>query len=193
MVQNALKNVKMKNIVRWMVILPILFFAIAFFANEDVRKALFEKEKITLLESEYGFDKVKVTKVVDGDTITVKFSDGTEEKVRMIGVNTPESVHSDESKNTKEGEIASNWSKAYLQNETVYLQYDKEKEDKYGRILAYVWIYGDCNPNDYLDFCKYNYGAILMKNTYCEAVYYEPNGMYKDWYEKLDAEYNYGE
>ena len=193
MVQNALKNVKMKNILRWMIIIPILVFVISFFVNEDSREKFFEEEKITLLESEYGFEKVKVTKVVDGDTVIVKLTDGTEEKVRMIGVNTPESVHSDASKNTKEGKEASNCTTAYLRDKTVYLQYDTEKEDQYGRTLAYIWIYGDCNPNNYEDFCKYNYGAILFKTTYCEAVYYEPNGMYKEWYEKLDTEYNYGE
>lgn len=48
----------------------------------------------------------KVIRVVDGDTIVIDYN-GAEEKVRLIGVDTPESVHPDEEKNTEFGEKAS--------------------------------------------------------------------------------------
>ena len=35
---------------------------------------------------------------------------------------------------------ASNYSKQHLNGKDVYLEYDKEKEDRYGRTLAYVWL-----------------------------------------------------
>lgn len=38
------------------------------------------------------------------------------------------------------GKEASNYSKQHLNNKDVYLEYDKEKEDRYGRTLAYVWL-----------------------------------------------------
>ena len=44
--------------------------------------------------------KVTVDRVVDGDTF-VTYIDGEKTRVRMIGVDTPESVHADESRNTK--------------------------------------------------------------------------------------------
>ena len=47
-----------------------------------------------------------VVRVIDGDTIVVNYN-GNEEKVRMIGVDTPESVHPDSSKNTEAGVSAS--------------------------------------------------------------------------------------
>ena len=139
--------------------------------------------------STQGFVKASILYVVDGDTIVVMNEDREEVKVRMIGVNTPESVHSDASKNTKEGKIASDYTKSVLkEGMIVYLEYDKDKQDQYGRDLAYVWLKDDVDTSSYEDFCKYNYGAILLQNTYCEAVYYEPNGQYKVWYEQLDTE-----
>ena len=41
------------------------------------------------------------------------------------------------------GKEASNYSKKTLTNQDVYLEYDKEKQDRYGRTLAYVWISKD--------------------------------------------------
>ena len=52
----------------------------------------------------------KVTRVVDGDTIKVNFN-GKEESLRLIGIDTPESVHPDASRNVLEGRIASDYTK----------------------------------------------------------------------------------
>lgn len=82
--------------------------------------------------------KVKVLRVVDGDTFKCMI-DGKEQTVRLIGVDTPESVNPKEEKNTVEGKIASEYTKRYLENRDVELEYDIQKTDKYGRILAYVW------------------------------------------------------
>lgn len=130
-----------------------------------------------------------IERVVDGDTIIVT-KEGKSVKVRMIGVNTPESVHSDASKNTPEGKKASNYTKSRLEKgQIVYLEYDTEPQDIYGRDLAYVWTTNRCVTNSFSDFCRFNYGAELLQNTYCEAVYYEPNGKYRDWYEQLEQKY----
>lgn len=82
--------------------------------------------------------KVKVLRVVDGDTFKCMI-DGKEQTVRLIGVDTPESVNPNKEKNTVEGKIASEYTKRYLENRDVELEYDIQKTDKYGRILAYVW------------------------------------------------------
>ena len=47
-----------------------------------------------------SYEPVMVRYVVDGDTLAVTDEDGNEFKVRLIGCNTPESVSSDENKNT---------------------------------------------------------------------------------------------
>ena len=55
----------------------------------------------------------QVIRIVDGDTIVIKFN-GKYEKVRMLCVNTPESVHPDEKQNIPMGKVASK----YTQKET---------------------------------------------------------------------------
>lgn len=81
----------------------------------------------------------KVVYVVDGDTAVINI-DGAEARVRFIGVDTPESVNPDESKNVPEGKVASDFTKALLTDKSVYLEYDVDKTDDYGRTLAYVYL-----------------------------------------------------
>jgi micrococcal nuclease len=79
----------------------------------------------------------RVERVVDGDTIVVRI-DGRAERVRYIGVDTPESV--------KPGVRVQCFAKAataenrrLVLGRAVRLEYDAEARDRYGRLLAYVW------------------------------------------------------
>lgn len=83
-----------------------------------------------------------VTKVVDGDTIDVIYQ-GKKERIRMLCVDTPESVHPDRSKNTPMGEAASRYTKSRLTGEEVDLEFEAKKRGKYGRLLAYVILDGE--------------------------------------------------
>ncbi len=72
---------------------------------------------------------------MDGDTFIAN-QNGKEIKVRLIGVDTPETVKP----NTPVqpfGKKTPNYSKKTLTNQD-HLEYDKEKQDRYGRTLAYV-------------------------------------------------------
>ena len=80
-----------------------------------------------------------VVYVTDGDTLILSI-DGKETTVRMIGIDAPESVHRDKSKNTPEGAEASRWLKELMTGKKVRLEYDERQFDRYGRILAYVWM-----------------------------------------------------
>ena len=80
-----------------------------------------------------------VTKVVDGDTIWVD-NNGKRQKIRMIGLDTPESV--DPRKPVQCFALeASAQAKTILGGQSVYLETDPSQDavDKYGRTLAYVW------------------------------------------------------
>ena len=83
-----------------------------------------------------------VEKVVDGDTLDVKPATGGETmRIRLIGIDAPESVNPDESKNTDDGREASAWLKGSLPKGTrVWLVKDVSDTDKYGRYLRYVLI-----------------------------------------------------
>ncbi len=81
-----------------------------------------------------------VTRVVDGDTIVVDVN-GAEEKVRLIGINTPETV---DPRRTVEcyGVEASAYMKSMANNQYIQLEYDssQDKRDKYHRLLAYAYL-----------------------------------------------------
>jgi len=75
------------------------------------------------------------TRVVDGDTIVL---DGNE-KVRLIGVDTPETK--DPRKSVQYfGKEASDFTKRMVEGKKVGLEYDWQKIEKYGRTLAYVYL-----------------------------------------------------
>jgi len=79
-----------------------------------------------------------VSKNVDGDTIRVRI-DGKEETIRMIGVDTPETVHPNKPVEFYGKEASYFTKKLCPVGSKVYLTYDWDPTDKYGRLLAYVW------------------------------------------------------
>lgn len=81
----------------------------------------------------------EVTRIVDGDTIEVKRS-GESIKVRLLGINTPESVG--DRAHECFGKEASSYASSILKNQIVKLETDdsQDKYDKYGRLLAYVYL-----------------------------------------------------
>lgn len=76
-----------------------------------------------------------VTKVIDGDTLHITGLG----KVRLIGVDTPETVHPKKPVQYF-GKEASNYLKSIALGKKVRLEYDQQKIDKYGRALAYVYL-----------------------------------------------------
>lgn len=116
-----------------------------------------------------------VDRVTDGDTIIVLL-DGTEEQVRLIGVDTPESVHPDPVRNVPYGRVAAGYTRERLLGQQVYLEYDVETRDKYGRLLAYVWI-GDEMFN-----------RTLLSEGHAVLATFPPNIRYVDEFTVLQAE-----
>jgi len=84
-----------------------------------------------------GDDVGRVVKVVDGDTIHVEVA-GTREKVRYIGVDTPETKHPSKGVECF-GQKASDFNAELVADERVRLVRDVEERDRYGRLLAYVY------------------------------------------------------
>jgi micrococcal nuclease len=118
---------------------------------------------------------VKVQRVVDGDTFvaTVK---SRRERVRVIGVDTPESVDPNRP-DEPYGKEASDFAKHYLDGETVRLAGDAEPRDRYGRILAYVWL---------RDGTFWN--ALLAAEGYAQQLTIPPNVTYASLFRRLVAE-----
>lgn len=76
--------------------------------------------------------------VTDGDTLKVEV-EGREEKVRLLLIDTPETVHPDKEEQPF-GKDASNFVKKQVAKGKIELELDVSERDKYGRLLAYVWI-----------------------------------------------------
>lgn len=117
-----------------------------------------------------------VERVVDGDTLKVNI-DGSTITVRLIGIDTPESVYPDENKNTAQGKIASDYVKELLACSSVRLEYDAEKYDKYKRVLAYVYLEDGTMLN-----------ALLLKEGYAKTLTVEPNTKYEEYFSRLQEE-----
>lgn len=132
------------------------------------------------------YETAKVTKVVDGDTINVQIN-GKDYKVRMIGVDTPETVHPSKPVQFY-GREASDYTKKNLTDKTVYLQKDVSDTDKYGRLLRYVWTAAPSsdNPSEE-EIIESMYNANLVKNGYAHAYTYQPNSRYSDLFSKLQS------
>jgi len=86
----------------------------------------------------------RVTTVVDGDTIDIS----TGERVRYIGVDTPETKHPTKAVQCF-GKEASEKNKELVQDKEIKLIKDVSDKDKYGRLLRYIFV-GDLFINDYL-------------------------------------------
>lgn len=78
---------------------------------------------------------LKCTRVVDGDTIIL----GNNERVRLIGVDTPETKHPRKPVEYF-GKEASTFTQKMVEGKEVKLEYDQQRKDKYGRLLAYVYL-----------------------------------------------------
>ena len=117
----------------------------------------------------------RVVRVVDGDTFVVDFN-GTEEKVRLIGIDTAESVHPDASKNTAAGVTASEYTKSLLTGKSVELEFDVQQRDKYGRLLAYAYLDG------------YMLNKKLLEDGYAVVATYPPNVKYVDEFKAISKQ-----
>jgi len=79
-----------------------------------------------------------VIRVVDGDTIYVQLGDRVE-KIRYIGMNTPETHHPTKGEEPG-GREAAETNRRLVGGKRVRLELDVRTRDRYGRLLAYVWV-----------------------------------------------------
>jgi micrococcal nuclease len=102
------------------------------------RLATSPAERATWPAAPPGAVAARVERVVDGDTFVAAIA-GRRDRVRLIGVDTPETVDPDRPIQPY-GKEASDFAKHMLTGVTVRLGGDVEPRDKYGRLLAYVWL-----------------------------------------------------
>jgi micrococcal nuclease len=111
---------------------------------------------------------VTVERVVDGDTIEVNPAVGGTGDVRLLGVDTPETVDPGEPVEPY-GPEASAFTKRQLEGERITLIFDQEKTDQYGRTLAYIRISGQSET----------FNETLLKQGYAQLYVVPPNDRYE--------------
>lgn len=116
---------------------------------------------------------MNVKRVVDGDT----FETDKKEKVRLIGVNTPESVKPNTPVQAYAKE-ASNFTRGKLAGKTVIAFADVEDKDKYGRLLRYVFLKGE----------TVMFNETLLAEGYANAMTVPPNVMFSKRFVKIEKE-----
>lgn len=144
--------------------------------NTEILEKTTFPESIITIQSEgiapFGYINASVEKVVDGDTFHIKYKN-QEYKVRMLDIDTPESVKSGVDAQPYAIE-ASDFTKATLKDKNVKLVFEKDTTDKYGRLLAHIIL---------KDGTYYN--AMMVQNGYAISVFYNPNTLFKEYFTEL--------
>ena len=123
----------------------------------------------TLAETASTLEGV-VVRVVDGDTVHVRIG-ARLEKVRYIGVNAPE-VHHPVKGEEPGGREATDVNRRLVEGRHVRLELDVQARDRYGRLLAYVWI-GDTMINAELVRLGYAQVMTVPPNVRHQALFLE--------------------
>ena len=151
-------------------------------------------EKITFLllllsallsSCEYGvhdYSNILVARAIDGDTLEL----ADRERVRLIGIDTPETrFNSKLARDMKRsgddaatiiamGKRASDFTKTLAEGKRVRLEFDVERRDRYGRLLAYVYLPDGTMLNE-----------ELLREGYAQVYTFPPNVRYVDRFLRL--------
>lgn len=126
-----------------------------------------------------------IVRAVDGDTAVVKV-DGQEKRVRFLGVDTPETVHPNKPVQFY-GKEASNFTKESLNGRRVWLEYDSNPQDRYGRHLAYIWLKNPATINE-STMRESMFNAKLLLGGYAKVMIIKPNKRYETEFKKFQEE-----
>lgn len=126
-----------------------------------------------------------VTKIVDGDTAQMSLSDGRNEKVRFIGMDTPEvgKPHAGE---------ATGYTSQMISNKQVWLEIGTGERDRYGRLLAYVWLSPPKRADD-AEARSSMLNAKLLLDGFAQLMTVPPNVKYVNQFRAYQEEARTGE
>ena len=123
----------------------------------------------------------RVVRAVDGDTLEVRLDDGEIETVRVIGVDTPETVKPDTPVQCF-GPQASRFEHRMVEGRRVRLLTGVEPRDFYGRLLAYVWVEGPPQRDPGGRFLE----VELLRRGLARTLTFHPNDRFAPRFENLE-------
>ena len=131
----------------------------------------------------------RVKRVIDGDTLKINYK-GKQESIRLIGIDAPESTPNKKAKNdakrsgedlkniTAMGKEVTKYVKSLVKpGDTVRIEFDVEKRDKYGRLLGYVYLSDGKMLNE-----------EIVKDGYANLMTVPPNVKYQERFLKAYRE-----
>ncbi len=149
--------------------------------KESLKTLLFIFILAFLSSSLHAQQTTTVTRVVDGDTLKIRYW-GKEESIRLIGIDTPESrVNKKTKKDAKRsgqdiktiiemGKRATEYVESLVkQGDLITIEFDTQEKDRYGRLLGYVYL-----PNGKM------LNEEIVKAGYANVMTVPPNVKYKD-------------
>lgn len=169
---------------------------IVYYEDYDLDEAVGLKKKTEVTEEienknpdsnikENNFTEAKIVSVTDGDTVTARINN-KDYKLRMLGVNTPETVHPSKPV-AFFGKEASDFTKNKLTGKTVYLEKDVSERDKYNRVLRYVRMSKPANPKNpsFEDVRDKMFNGILLRDGYANPASFPPDVKYQNYFQKI--------
>ncbi|MCX5703200.1 MAG: thermonuclease family protein [Candidatus Omnitrophica bacterium] len=169
-----------------LLILPAFFFTAC---NNSSNGVVYKEGKASIPFGRfYNYADIFVKRAVDGDTLVLESG----ERVRLIGIDTPEMHESDklyrDSQRTRQdirtiqklGRRAYEFTKSLVEGKRVSLEFDLEKRDKYGRLLSYVYLKDGTFVN-----------AKIVEEGYASLMTFPPNVKYADLFLRLSQEGGY--
>lgn len=129
------------------------------------------KYPLTLDSQEESHTIYRVKRVIDGDTI--ELANG--QKIRYIGIDTPESKHPHLKKQCF-SQAATDYNRKLVEDKFVWLERDSKNEDRYGRLLRYVWV------DDQL------INEVLVREGFAYSDAHSPNLLYQKKFDQAQDE-----
>lgn len=160
-----------------------LLFALSLTSCQEIPKENKNQNKFASEEKQI-YEKAKFKYAHDGDTIWVDIN-GKDEKVRFVGVNTPE-VAKDGKPAEFMADEAKDFTEKTLKNKEIYLERDISDRDKYDRLLRYIWLEKPVDSPTLEDIENKTLNGILVKEGLAYANYYKPDIKYQEYLEELE-------
>jgi len=123
---------------------------------------------------------VRVVAITDGDTIRVERADGSIERVRYIGIDTPEISHEAGEPDEPWGPEATEANRRLAEDERVLLERDVSDTDHYDRLLRYVWVEAQ-------DGWLMVNGELVSLGL-ADVRAYEPDTRHDEWLRELERD-----
>lgn len=143
-------------------------------------------------ETAFVQEWIEVKRVNDGDTIVLQ--DGRH--VRYIGINAPEIAHRDH-KAEAFGYAAKKYNQSLLRSKKIRMEFDKEKYDRYGRLLAYIFLLDGTFINKKMIEKGYAYALFRHPNVKYDRMLLQAqrdamsakHGLWRRWNDSAGQEY----